>query len=181
MSDDQPGSLPSKPNTSGVTARVVVIMGVEGSGKTTVGRMLAQALGWEFHDADDFHTPQAKIKMAAGIALTDDDRRPWLQELRELIARQLASDRRMVLACSALKQSYRDVLTVDRVRQACVYLRGDVELIRERLRKRSGHYAGVSLLASQFEALEEPHDALIVDIADTPEQIVDTIRLGLGL
>lgn len=167
-------------NKSGAP-RVVIITGVEGSGKTTIGRMLAQALGWEFDDADDFHTPEAKSKMAAGIALTDEDRRPWLQALRELIAQHLATDRPMVLACSALKQSYREVLTVDPGRQAFVYLRGDINLIRERLRKRSGHYAGVSLLASQFETLEEPHDALAVDIADSPEQIVAKIRSGLGL
>jgi gluconokinase len=167
-------------NESG-SGRVVIIMGVEGSGKTTVGRMLAQVLGWEFHDADDFHTPQAKSKMAAGVPLTDADRQPWLQALRELIVQRLTAGSGIVLACSALKQSYRDVLTVDRSRQAFVFLHGDLELIRERLRQRSGHYAGVSLLDSQFEALEEPRDALSVDIAGTPEQIVAAIRSGLGL
>jgi gluconokinase len=163
------------------TSSIVIIMGVEGSGKSTVGRMLAQALGWEFDDADDFHSPQAKAKMAAGIALTDDDRRPWLEALRDVVAQHLAAHRPTVLACSALKQSYRDVLTVDRAHQAFVYLRGDIEVIRERLRKRSGHYAGVDLLASQFEALEEPRDALVVDIADSPERIVATIRSRLRL
>jgi gluconokinase len=163
------------------SARVVIITGVEGSGKTTIGRLLAQALGWEFADADDFHRPQAKAKMAAGTALTDQDRQPWLQSLRELIAQRLAADQPTVLGCSALKQSYREVLTVDRSRQALVFLRGDIELIRERLRHRTSHYAGESLLASQFETLEEPREALIVDIAGSPEQIVAKIRSALNL
>jgi gluconokinase len=161
--------------------RVVIVLGVEGSGKTTVGRLLAHMLGWEFADADDYHTPEAKTKMAAGMALTDEDRRPWLEALHKVVAQRLKTGRPMVLACSALKQSYRDVLTVDPSRQAFVYLRGDAELIRERLRKRSGHYAGLSLLDSQFATLEEPRDALTVDIAGTPEQIVAAIRSGLGL
>jgi gluconokinase len=158
-----------------------MIMGVEGSGKTTVGKMLAQALGWEFKDADDFHSPQAKSKMAAGVPLTDADRQPWLRALRSLIAQRLGADAPMVLACSALKQSYRDALMVDQARQAFVYLHGDIELIRERLRKRTGHYADPSLLESQFETLEEPRDALIVEIADAPGQIVAKIRSALKL
>jgi len=174
MSDERKGS-------DAAAIRVVIIMGVEGSGKTTIGRMLAQAVGWDFEDADDFHTPQAKSKMAAGVPLTDADRQPWLRALRELIAARLASDRGLVLACSALKQSYREVLMVDHLRQAFVFLHGDIELIRERLRRRSSHYAGVSLLDSQFQTLEEPRDALKVDIADVPEQIVARIRSGLGL
>jgi gluconokinase len=165
----------------GTALRVVIVLGVEGSGKTTIGRLLAQSLGWQFEDADDFHTPEAKARMAAGVALTDEDRRPWLQALRNLVAQHLGSGPPMVLACSALRQSYRDLLTVDAARQALVYLRGDIELIRERLRRRSGHYAGVSLLDSQFATLEEPRDALTVDIAGTPEQIVTTIRSRLGL
>ena len=166
---------------SGNSVRIIILMGVEGSGKTTIGRVLARALGCEFHDADDFHSPQAKSKMAAGAALTDDDRRPWLQALRGLIAEHLRDGVRMVLACSALKVSYREMLMVDPARVVFVYLRGDLALIRERLRKRSGHYAGVSLLASQFETLEEPSDALIVDIADTPDRIVASIRSALRL
>jgi gluconokinase len=166
---------------SGDSAQVIITMGVEGSGKTTIGRMLAGALGCEFHDADDFHSPQAKSKMAAGVALTDDDRHPWLDALRGLIVEHLCDGVRMVLACSALKESYREVLMVDPARVVFVHLHGDMALIRKRLRERSGHYAGVSLLASQFETLEEPRDAVIVDIADTPDRIAASIRSALGL
>lgn len=165
----------------GNSVQVIIVMGVEGSGKTTIGRMLADSLGWQFHDADDFHSPQAKQKMASGIALTDDDRRPWLEALRGLISRHLRDGIRMVLACSALKASYREMLTIDPDKIVFVYLRGDIELIRKRLQERTGHYAGVSLLASQFEALDEPRDALTVDIADTPGHIVTSIRSALGL
>jgi gluconokinase len=161
--------------------QVVIVLGVAGSGKSTIGRMLAQQLGWEFADADDFHTPQAKAKMSRGVGLGDEDRRPWLNALRELISQRLALGRGMVLACSALKQWYRDVLVVDRSREALVYLRGDFELIRQRLAARSGHYAGVSLLASQVQTLEEPHDAIAVDIAQTPAEIVAAIRAQLHL
>lgn len=166
---------------SGDSAQIIIIMGVEGSGKTTIGRTLAGALGCEFDDADDFHSPEAKSKMAAGLALTDADRRPWLDALRGLIVEHLLDGIRMVLACSALKESYREMLTVDPARVVFVYLRGDLALIRKRLLERSGHYAGVSLLASQFETLEEPRDALIVDITDTPDHIVASIRAALGL
>jgi gluconokinase len=156
-------------------------MGVEGSGKTTIGLELARAIGCEFRDADDFHSAQAKGKMAAGVALTDEDRRPWLDALSALIADYLRSGRRLVLACSALKASYRDALMVDPAAVVFVYLRGDIELIRERLRKRSGHFAGTNLLASQFQTLEEPRDAVMADIADTPERIVASIRAALEL
>ena len=161
--------------------QVMVVMGVEGSGKTTIGRLLAKELNCEFRDADEFHSAAAKSKMAAGVPLTDEDRKPWLDALRQLIADHLRSGRRLVLACSALKASYRDLLAVDPARVVFVWLRGDRELIRERLQKRSGHFAGAGLLASQFATLEEPTGAVIVDIADPPERIVGAIRSALGL
>jgi gluconokinase len=163
------------------TVLIIIMMGVEGSGKTTLGRILAAALGCAFYDADDFHSARAKRMMAAGQPLTDADRRPWLGALRGLIEDNLRAGRRMVLACSALKQSYRDLLAVDARRVKFVFLRGSIELIRRRLRERSGHFAGEALLPSQFETLEEPRDAVIVDVAPPPAQVVAAIRTGLGL
>ncbi|SRR5579875_173374 len=173
--------MSDKDKTATPSVQIVIVLGVAGSGKTTIGRMLAQQLGWEFVDADDFHTPDARIKMSRGVGLGDEDRRLWLDALRALISQRLATGRRTVLACSALKQRYRDLLTVDRNREAFVYLRGDFELIRQRLARRSGHYAGVSLLASQFQTLEEPDNAIAVDIAPAPEAIVAAIRARLDL
>jgi gluconokinase len=149
---------------------IVVLMGVSGSGKTTVGRSLAAELGWTFLDADDFH-PQASVeKMAAGIALTDADRLPWLDRLAEEIRWETARGRDVVLACSALKQVYRERLTQGaRQDLVFVYLKGDATTIESRLASRSGHYMPASLLASQFAALEEPAGAIVVDIRQTPE------------
>jgi gluconokinase len=166
---------------SGKAAQAIILMGVEGTGKTTVGRILARELGCAFYDADDFHSAQAKSKMARGIALTDADREPWLRAQRRLIEDNLRAGRRIVLACSALKQSYRDLLSVNPDRLRFVYLRGDIGLVRERVLKRSGHFAGASLLDSQFATLEEPRDALVVDIAPPPDRIAASIRAGLGL
>jgi gluconokinase len=159
---------------------IIVVMGVEGAGKTTVGRLLAQQLGWEFADADDYH-PQANVeKMRRGIALNDDDRRPWLQQLRAVITAWSSQHKNAVLACSALKKSYREELSVgDEVR--FVYLHGNAELIAQRLRLRKGHFANEQILASQFAALEEPEGAIRVDIAQAPEQIVAEIRENLGI
>jgi gluconokinase len=162
-------------------AQAIIVMGVEGSGKTTVGQALADALGWEFRDADEFHTAPAKAKMAAGIALTDEDRRPWLQALRKTLAEHLQRAHPMVLACSALKQWYRDMLNVDPPRVIFVYLRVDIGTVRQRLRKRTGHFAGTALLESQFQTLEEPRDAIIVDAAQPPPGIVAAIRAAAGL
>jgi len=142
---------------------IVVLMGVSGSGKTTIGRVLADELGWTFLDADDFHPPASVAKMAAGMALSDEDRWPWLDrlagELRALDERRS----NVVLACSALKQAYRDRLKrAGELRWA--YLKGDAATIEPRLAARRGHYMPASLLASQLATLEEPAEGIVVDI-----------------
>jgi len=159
---------------------IVIVMGVTGSGKTTVGSLLAEQLGWKFADADDFHPPANVEKMRRGIALTGEDRIPWLARLRGQINNWIAEGRNVVLACSALKGSYRRELEAGpEVR--FVYLKGTAALIAERLRSRHGHFAGEAILAGQFADLEEPETAVTVDIALAPPQIVAEIRGRLGL
>lgn len=159
---------------------IVIVMGVVGAGKTTIGKLLASQLGWEFADADDFH-PQSNVeKIRHGIALTDEDREPWLDHLREAILCWIAEGKSMVLACSALKRAYRAKLLLGpQVR--FVYLKGSAALIADRLRSRHGHFAGESILASQLADLEEPEKAITVDISDTPEQIVAEIKRALAM
>lgn len=159
---------------------IVIVMGVVGAGKTTVGKLLASQLGWEFADADDFH-PQSNVeKIRHGIALTDEDREPWLDHLREAIARWIAEGKSVVLACSALKRAYRAKLLLGpQVR--FVYLRGSAALIADRLHSRHGHFAGEAILASQLADLEEPETAITVEISDTPEQIVTEIKRALSM
>jgi len=159
---------------------VIILMGVTASGKTTVGRMLAVELAYRFYDADDFH-PRANIdKMRRGIALDDADRRPWLEALSDLVRRSLAGHTDAVLACSALKQSYRRSLLIDpQVR--LVYLKADHDLIRQRLRRRQGHFMNPDLLASQFATLEEPQEALWVDASLEPPEIVAAVRRQLQI
>ena len=160
--------------------QVIVVMGVSGSGKTTVGAKLAQELGWSFYDADDFHSEANRKKMAQGMALNDEDRAEWLAALRGLISKHLEEGSSCVLACSALKQRYRDTLAVnEKVRFA--YLRGSFEQVETRMKRRKDHYMPVQLLQSQFEALEEPLDAVIVDISHTPEDIIHIIRKGIDV
>ncbi len=160
---------------------VVILMGVSGSGKTTIGARLAQDLGWRFLDADDFHPAENVRKMASGHPLTEADREPWLERLRREIAAALASGESITMACSALSAASRRMLAVDADKVRFVYLKGSPELIRQRLRNRSGHFMKETMLASQFAALEGPSDALVVDIDDRPGAIVDKIRRGLGL
>lgn len=155
-------------------------MGVSGSGKSTVGSMLANELGWDFLDADDFHPPANREKMQQGIPLTDEDREGWLSTLRELLQKHIEGKKPCVLACSALKQIYRERLTLnEKVR--VVYLHGSYEQIKTRMKRRKDHYMPVQLLQSQFEALEEPREAVIVDISHSPEEIIQIIRKGIAL
>ncbi len=159
---------------------IILLMGVAGSGKTTVGKMLAADLGWEFADGDDFHSPENIAKMHAGIALSDEDREPWLASLARAIQGWIAAKRTVVLACSALKESYRARLLVSSEVKA-VYLCGEYELIRRRLAQRHDHYMNPELLRSQFDALEEPRNAVTVDITPSPEEIARNIRHALGI
>ncbi len=159
-------------------ARVYVIMGVSGSGKSTVGAMLARRLGVPFYDGDDFHPPANVAKMAAGSPLTDEDRAPWLARLGALIGDHLSQGRSAVLACSALKRQYRNQLRAagpDGV--YIIYLQGSPSLLQQRLAERPGHFMKADMLASQFEALEPPsaHDTLIIDAAYNAEEIVEFI------
>lgn len=150
-------------------------MGVTGSGKTTVGRLLSGELGWKYFDADDFHPAANVAKMAAGVPLNDSDREPWLFKLRQLINGCLEKEGHAVLACSALKESYRKILLIDG-RVQLVYLKGPPKLIGERLKERRGHYMNPVLLESQFDTLEDPSDCLQIDIVESPQEIVTAIK-----
>jgi carbohydrate kinase (thermoresistant glucokinase family) len=159
---------------------IIVLMGVSGSGKTTVGRRLAAELGWNFYEGDEYHPSENLDKMRRGIPLTDTDRTPWLESLRELIYTFLANGESAVLACSALKEKYREYLLIDPA-VVLIYLQGDYETIHARLQNRTGHFMNPSLLESQFAALEEPESALRVSIALDPAEIVRTIIKALNL
>jgi gluconokinase len=158
---------------------VIVVMGVSGVGKTTVGMLLARALGAEFAEGDSYHPPANVEKMRAGTPLDDEDRWPWLQILAAEIDTWLAEDRDVVLACSALKRAYRDVLAHDRPAVRFVHLKGEATLLRGRLDQRRNHYMPPTLLASQLADLEEPDDALTIDVAGPPEMLVEQIRIAL--
>jgi len=156
---------------------IIILMGVSGSGKTTVGRLLSKELGWPFYDGDDFHPPANVEKMRAGIPLDDDDRDGWLTSLSDLIRQKIQNRENAVLACSALKQKYRERLEQDRPDEVrLVYLKGDFALIQQRLQTRRRHYMNPNLLQSQFDALEEPGDALTIDIAKGSQAIVKIIQ-----
>lgn len=162
---------------------VVVVTGVSGSGKTSVGDALARRLGWSFEDGDAFHPAENVDKMRRGVPLTDEDRRPWILTLGRTIADWSAARRDVVLACSALRRSHRDALRAGAQDVRFVFLRGDHDLIAHRLRTRVGHFMPASLLESQLGALEEPgpDEALVVDVQPPIPAIVDAIVGGLRL
>ncbi len=160
---------------------IVVLMGVSGVGKTVVGERLAKRLGWCFVDADDLHPPNNVRKMTDGVALTDDDRLPWLESVRHVIAEHAGSGRSAVVACSALKARYREVLLAGHDDATVVYLRGAPTVIERRLGRRRGHFFDPGLLASQLETLEEPTDALVVDVDAELEAVVEAVVKGLGV
>jgi len=154
---------------------IVIVMGVSGCGKSTIGALLAQKLGAEFLDADEYHPPENVARMASGVPLTDADRGPWLERLNaELRMRQHA-----VLACSALKESYRGALA-EGIDCRFVHLRGSIELIRSRMTRRQHRYMPAALLESQFAALEPPARAIEVDIAEAPAECVEAIAAALA-
>ncbi len=155
--------------------RFCIVMGVSGTGKTSVGKALADRLGWDFYDADDYHPAANVAKMADGIPLDDSDRAPWLSALHDLISSSLQADRSGVLACSALKERYRQQLTAHCQNVQVIHLKGSYHLIWSRMKKRTGHYMKAQMLQSQFAALEEPEDALTVDISASIDDIVQTI------
>lgn len=164
-----------------MTPQVVQIIGVSGSGKTTIGLRLANALGWSFYDGNAFHSPANLDKLKRGVPLTDEDRQPWLETLRSALTEWIEQGRHIVLACSALKAVFRRAL-VEGLEDCLrvIYRKGDVDLIEQRLVHREGHFMHKDLLASQFEIPEEPAEALVVDVADSPDHIVARIRSDLG-
>jgi gluconokinase len=150
-------------------------MGVSGCGKTTIGKALAMKLGWDFYDADDFHMSENIVKMSSGIPLVDDDRSPWLVSLHALISTCLKENKHGVLACSALKERYRQMLLTGNKGVLIVYLKGDYDLIWARMVARPGHYMKPEMLKSQFDALDEPTNGLVVDVSLSVDEIVTYI------
>src|SRR5207302_5967845 len=160
---------------------ILIIMGVAGSGKTTVGQRLAEQLSWTFRDADEFHSSANIEKMSHAIALEDADRAPWLAAMRAAIETWLRENTNAVLTCSCLKAAYRQTRLVNPARVRFVYLKGSFDLIEARLRQRTHHFLQAQLLQSQFAILEEPQDAIIADVSDPPEVVVQKIRSALNI
>jgi gluconokinase len=160
---------------------IVILMGVSGVGKTTVGELLAHETGWPLYDADDFHSAANIEKMRNGIALTDEDRWPWLDRLNGTLREIDQRGGSALLACSALKQRYRDRLAQGLSDVRWVHLTGTFELIKQRIDARKGHYMTAKLLESQFSALEAPTEAIVIDVAAEPEQLAAQVYAALGL
>lgn len=164
-----------------MSPRIILIMGVAGSGKTTIGRRLAAGLGWPYHEADDFHSAANQDKMARGLPLDDHDRAPWLASIRAAIDDCLAAGRSAVFTCSALKDKYRQVLMANTGAVSLVHLAGDPATIQARVNQRQGHYLKAGLVQSQFDALEVPANALMLDTRLPPEKLVAEIRRHCAL
>jgi gluconokinase len=160
---------------------IVLLMGVSGSGKTTIGNLLADTLRWRFYDGDDFHPAANVQKMSSGIPLDDDDRQPWLNALNTLMRECNERNESAVVACSALKNSYREILAKEINDLHFVYLKGDYELIVQRLHSRKGHFMKPGMLRSQFDALEEPGTGVMIEIDAPPHDVVSMIRKALGV
>ena len=155
---------------------IVVVMGVSGSGKSTVGGLLARRLGWTYLDGDDFHSPENIEKMSRGVSLTDEDRLPWLASIKEEIDNRIGNGCDAVVACSALQRNYRMHLAQGISAIRFVYLKGESAVIQERMKSRENHYMKSEMLASQFASLEEPHDAIVADIRKAPQDIVSQVE-----
>ena len=156
-------------------------MGVSGSGKTTIGQLLARKLGWSFYEGDDFHSPSNVSKMLGGVPLSDEDRVPWLSAIHQLVHDLIRQSQRAVITCSALKQTYRKLVTEGHPQVSLVYLRGNYALLHPRLQSRTAHFMKADLLASQFSVFEEPHDVPFIDVSQAPEVIVEQIKRMLHL
>jgi gluconokinase len=159
---------------------ILVIIGVSASGKSTVGRLLAAHLGWTFYEGDDFHSEANVQKMRRGVPLNDRDRTPWLKAIRKLIRAAVDRGENLVIACSALKKSYRRMLRVNG-HVAFIYLKANRALIRQRLKRRTGHFMNPDLIESQFKTLETPKSALQIDAGLAPAEIVQLIRNHLSV
>jgi gluconokinase len=162
---------------------MIIIFGVSGSGKTTLGKLLAYELHWRFYEADDFHSQANIEKLRCGVPLTDEDRLPWLEKLRDLIKRCVESRKNAVLACSALKRAYRERLSVS-AEVKFAFLRGNYALIAKQLGRRHGHFMNPTLLRSQFADLEEPQSdesVVTIELGRTPDKLVEEIKMKLHL